>query len=366
MIIKSFRAENFRNIKKCSLSFGEGVNLLIGENAQGKTNAIEGIYMFARGKSFRKNEDKELIKFGTEGFRISIEYEDKNGINTLEYALFGKEKRRKKNGYRIEKIADMIGNFKAVLFFPDDLSLIKGGPEERRAFLNVAITQCYISYMNAYSGYKKALENRNYLLKMASKGMLVDENEVYAWSLSMAEYASYIYLKRRDYIKRLEYYAKDIMKDISDGKEEISFIFESNIKEDNENNLTREEVRKIYERILTENISREMAAGVSLFGPHRDDVDIRINGVSSRSFASQGQQRTIVLSMKLAEGEVNREICGEYPVYLFDDVLSELDDKRQSYVLSGKLGKQIIITSCEKEKGKNIKNLIEVKGGYYN
>ena len=188
MILKRFKAENFRNIECCDISFDSGVNLLYGNNAQGKTNAVEGIYLFARGKSFRASEDKELIKFGADGFRIFIEYEDKKGINTLEYALFGRERRRRKNGYKIDKIKEMLGSFKAVLFYPDDLGLVKDSPEERRAFLNVAISQCYDSYITYYSNYKKALENRNCLLKLSSKGMYVDENELISWSHYMAEY----------------------------------------------------------------------------------------------------------------------------------------------------------------------------------
>ena len=168
MIIKSFRAQNFRNIEKCSLEFDKSVNLLLGENAQGKTNAVEGIYVFARGKSFRRGEEKDLVRFGSEGFNLSIEYEDKNGSNTLEYSVFGRERRRKINGYKVSKASEMIGNFKAVLFCPDDLTLVKGGPDERRDFLNVAISQCFPTYIGIYSDYKKALENRNAILKSAS------------------------------------------------------------------------------------------------------------------------------------------------------------------------------------------------------
>ena len=137
MQIKRFKATNFRNIESCDISFSEGVNYIYGDNAQGKTNAVEGIYTFARGKSFRASDDKELIKFGEQGFNIYIEYEDKNGVNSLEYSLFGKERRRKKNGYKIEKVKEMIGSFKAVLFYPDDLLLVKDSPERRRVFLNV-------------------------------------------------------------------------------------------------------------------------------------------------------------------------------------------------------------------------------------
>jgi len=362
MVITKFSAENFRNIESVSLNFTKGVNLLYGNNAQGKTNAVEGIYIFARGKSFRAKEDKELVKFDKEGFRISIDFESENGEEKLEYAFFGKERLRKKNGYKVNKIKEMIGSFKAVLFSPDDLSLVKDSPEERRNFLNVAISQIYPSYIDIYSKYKKTLENRNHILKEASSGRFYDEKEILAWSEYMAEYASYIYVMRRDFIKRCEFFAKDIMKDISDGKEELTLSYKSDVEEKEE----RKEIENCYKSIFSENTEKEKCAGITLYGPHRDDMEIKINGISARNFASQGQQRSVVLSLKLAEGEINREFSGEYPVFLFDDVLSELDEKRKKYILSGKKDKQIIISSCEKDE--NIffaDRIIKVSGGKY-
>ncbi len=362
MIIKRFVADGFRNINSCDIKFTFGTNYLYGNNAQGKTNAIEGIYIFARGKSFRSADDKDLLGFGKDGFRIYIEYEDKNGKNSLEYAFFGKERKRKKNGYSIKSVKEMIGSFRAVLFYPDHLGLVKDSPEQRRAFLNIAIGQCYPFYINCYSDYKSALENRNCLLKLMSKGMYVHEGELESWSASLAEYSSFVYIQRREYIKKLEVYAKKIMNEISDGREELSLIYKSDIEN---GSLTREEIRAEYLRIFTEYLERERAAGISLFGPHRDDMEILINGKSARHFASQGQQRSVVLSLKLAEGEVNREICGEYPVFLFDDVLSELDEKRKKYVLSGIKEKQIIITGCERDPDVNADNIIEVSSGEF-
>ncbi len=362
MIIKKLKAQNFRNIEKCSLDFYKGTNVLLGENAQGKTNVIEGIYMFARGKSFRRGDEKDLVKFGTDGFNISIEYEDRDGENVLEYAVFGRERRRKKNGYKISKASEMVGNFKAVLFSPDDLTLIKGGPDERREFLNVAISQCYPSYIHLYSDYKKALENRNHLLKNASKGLYFDENELLSWSEGLAEYASFIYVKRKEYLKKLEVYAKEMMRKISDGKEEIELFYKSDIDEI----FSGEEKEKIkleYVRIFSSNVEREKAAGVTLYGPHREDIVISVNGKDARIFASQGQQRSIVLALKMAEGEVSHELFSEYPVFLFDDVLSELDEKRRNFVLSDMSDRQVIITSCEEIKTEG--KITYVKGGAF-
>lgn len=360
MIIKSFRAQNFRNIEECSLEFDEKVNILLGENAQGKTNAVEGIYLFARGKSFRRGDEKDLVRFGAEGFSLSICYEDKYGENKLDYAVFGRERRRRKNGYKISKASEMIGSFKAVLFCPDDLTLVKEGPENRREFLNVAIAQCYPSYVGIYSDYKKALENRNAILKNASKGLYYDEGELIAWSENLAEYASHIYLYRKEYLKKLEVYAKKFMADISDGKEDLTLFYKSDIEESSED-ISRAEIKERYKEIFTVSLRREIGAGVTLFGPHREDMVIYLNEKDSRIFSSQGQQRSIVLSLKMAEGEVSRELFSEYPVFLFDDVLSELDEKRQSFVLSGMRDRQIIITSCEplRTAGK----VITVSGG---
>ena len=349
MIIKRLTAENFRNIESCDIEFGRGVNLLHGKNAQGKTNAVEAIYLFSRGRSFRAREDKDLVRFGTEGFRLRIEYEDKDGDGSLEYALFGRERRRRKNGYKVSKVTEMLGSFKAVLFYPDDLGLVKDGPEERRGFMNVAAAQCFPAYMKHYSDYKLALENRNAILKLAAKGIYFDEREFISWSESMAEYASYIYMARAEYVKRLEVHAKGVLADISSGEEELSLSYKSDIA-DGTKLTDRLAVRDEYVRIFTENSEKERLAGVSLYGVHRDDLEIFINGKSARLFASQGQQRSIVLALKLAEGEVTREMCGEYPVFLFDDVLSELDETRRKYVLDGVGERQIIITSCEPDE----------------
>ena len=363
MIIKSFTAKNFRNIESCEIKFSESVNLLYGNNAEGKTNAIEGIYLFARGKSFRGETDKELIKFGNEGFYLKIDFEDKLGLSELEYSVYGRETRRKKNGQKLSTQRELVGSFRAVLFSPDDLLLVKGSPELRRGFLNVAIGQIKEIYISCYSNYKKALDNRNRILKNAQKGGFCDENELISWSEYMAEYAASIYLLRKEYIKKLEYYSYSFMKEISDGKEDITFEFISDIDGDFNDEIS---VKNEYKRIFTVNTEKEKAVGTSLYGPQRDDIDIKINGKSSRSFASQGQQRSIVLALKLAEGEVSREFSGEYPVFLLDDVLSELDDKRRNYLISGLKKRQIIMTSCEADREKLMpEKVILVENGKY-
>ena len=358
MKIKSFKAENFRNIEKCNIEFTDGVNLIYGGNALGKTNVIEGIYFFSRGRSFRSAQEKDMVKYGADGFRISLEYDSLDGESLVEYASFGREKRRRRNGYPIKSAKEMVEGFKAILFHPDNLTLVKGGPEERRAFINIAAAQYYPVYISDYSRFAAALENRNALLKNASKGLYVDDAELYAWSKSMAEYAARIYVTRTEYLKKLEVYVREIGLKISGGKEEISFEYKSDVEVGGD----REAVKKEYHRCLTFSLDREKAVGTSLYGPQRDDIIIKINGQPTRGFASQGQQRSIVLAMKLAEGEVIRDIFGEYPVFLLDEMLSELDETRRKFVLDSLEGKQTVITACECDEMKPLaKNLIEIE-----
>ena len=362
MKIKRFKAEDFRNIGKCDIEFTDGVNLIYGGNALGKTNVIEGIYLFSRGKSFRTAQEKDMVRYDAPGFRVAIDYESLDGECSLEYASFGREKRRRRNGYPVKSVKEMIEGFKAILFHPDNLSLVKGGPEERRAFLNVAAAQYYPAYISDYTRFQTALDNRNALLKAASKGQYVDDAEIIAWSESMAEYASYIYRTRIEYLKKLEVYVRVIGLKISDGKEEISFEYKSDI----ETETDREGVEQEYRLILTSNLEKEKIVGSSLYGPQRDDIIIKINGQPTRGFASQGQQRSIVLSMKLGEGEVIKDTFGEYPVFLLDEMLSELDEKRRKFVLDSLDGKQTVITACECEEMKPLaRNLIEIKDGKY-
>ena len=333
--------------------------------------------MFSRGKSHRTSDDREMIRFGTDGFRIGIEYEDSDGIQTLEYACFGRERARKKNGYKISRVAEMIGSFKSVLFYPDNLEIVRDGPDERRSFLNVAVSQVFPSYLGYYTRYKEALEARNKLLKL-SRDRYVAREEIEAWSRSMAEYASYIYVLRVEYLKKLEVYTAERARELSGGKETITLEYKSDVDISSvrgdkvytdleiPTDIDRALVAGEYYRILTAEIERESAVGSSLWGPHRDDVIIKIDGVAARSFASQGQKRSIVLALQLAEGEVLRELFGAYPVFLFDDVLSELDEERRRYIIEGMRDRQIIITSCEADEIKEFADcVIEVEGGKY-
>lgn len=361
MTLKDISLRNFRNVESCSVSFSPGINFLVGENAQGKTNLLEALYLFARGKSFRGASDAELIRFGQAGWSAELTFHDGARDQTLRYLYDGARRQRFRNGAPVDKAGEMIGLFRAVLFCPDHLQMIKGSPEGRRNFLNVGLSQIDPEYLARYAKYQKFLDNRNALLKDAHHGRGFDRFEFFWFCENMSEQATYIHWHRVEYLKRIEAHAARILREISSEREELTLSYESEIIP---KGPTYKDLNDAYDWKLAKNISRECAAGYSLFGVHRDDVDVKIGGVSARSFASQGQQRSIVLALKLAEGEVARECCGSYPVFLFDDVLSELDETRRAYIFKGAEDKQIVVTSCERETY-SAKKTVTVKGGTY-
>ncbi len=373
MILQRFTALRYRNIRESELSFSPGMNLLSGENAQGKTNVLEGIYFFARGKSFRGAADGEQVLFGERGFSLSLSYLSGGRENTLAYRFENGKREREKNGYTVSSASEMIGSFRAVLFYPEHLSLVKGGPAERRLFLNVAVSQLDGVYIRRLSAYQKQLENRNILLKNAQKTGYLDRDLLDSFSEGMAAAAAYIHLRREEYIERLLPYAEDFLSLLSGGRERLILSYESSlgthgaeIIRDKESKDREKALCEAYFRLFCGHIGREIAAGTTLFGIQRDDMEIKIGERDARLYASQGQQRSVVLALKLGEGEVAREVGGEYPVYLFDDVLSELDEARRLSVLSMGGDRQMIVTSCEAGAlGRYAAREIRVENGVY-
>lgn len=358
MVLTSFRAQHFRNIEACELLFTPGVNLLLGENAQGKTNVLEGVYLFARGKSFRGGTERELTKFGTDGFSLGITFRDERREQTLRYTYEGGSRRREKNGAPV-RLGEMLGVFRAVLFYPEHLQIVKGAPEKRRDFLNIAVSGVDPTYIPLYANYVKILENRNALLKQASRGMAVDRDELVAWSESLAAVAADIYIRRRAYLLGFAPMAEEMLRSLSEERETLVLSPEADTGAE-----TLVDAEGDYRACFLSHLDRECAAGCTLFGPHRDDVKMMLSGLDARVYASQGQQRSIVLALKLAEGEYARRVTGEYPVFLFDDVMSELDARRRSFLLGLGGGRQLILTSCE-EAGPAAENVIRVSGGNY-
>lgn len=361
MRLKQIELENFRSAVKEQISFGDGVNLLYGSNAAGKTNVLEAIYFFARGRSFRGGRDADLTRFGEKGFSLGIEYEKNTRIETLGYRYYDGARQRTHNGVKIG-VKEAIGSFCAVLFCPDHLAIIKRTPAERREFLNVALSQLSGEYIAALTKHKKLLENRNALLKSEEA---FDPSLMESYNEEFAAVNAKLCVMRREYVARLEESMVKTVADISGGRESVKLFYKSDIPAE----LSREnEIKQRYERLLSESLTREQAAKMTLYGIQRDDLEFFVNEKEARQFASQGQQRSIALALKIGEGEILSAEKGEEPVYLLDDVLGELDEDRKAYILSRTGGRQFIVTACEKSDYDSligVKKIRVEKGRYY-
>ena len=335
MVCKRISYRNYRNIQQAEILPSEGVNVFIGDNAQGKTNALEGIYYFARGKSFRGAKDKELVRIGCTDASLQMEFSG-SGRDRFHEITFFTEGRRvcRKEGVNIRRMSEFIGSFRAVLFSPEHLSMVKEGPSERRNFADIAISQLFPAYVSALTSYQKLLVERNAVLKEPDAPSFKDTLEVF--SLRLASEAAVIASYREKYFAMLSEKVSLLLSDMTEGREKVLLSYEDGRSEEE------------YVRLLTCNTEKEIRAGSTLYGTHKDDLLITLNGKDARVFASQGQQRSIALAMKLGEGEISCSETGEYPVFLLDDILSELDDRRKNYVLNGLCGRQVIITTCER------------------
>ena len=324
MFIKKLMLINYRNYKELNIDFGKYVNVFMGDNAQGKTNILEAIYYCGFAKSHRTSRDKELINWNGEGSYLSLSVgkdrlDKKIDINILKNG----KKAIKVNSIKINKIGELFGNFNVVMFSPEDLKIIKDSPGVRRRFIDMELCQLNKKYYYNLVQYNKVLNERNIVLK--NRNLSSEMLDIY--DLQLAAYGEYIVKHRIDYLKKLNLYGEEIHKDITLGKEKIEFKYVSSIK--NFDNIQND----FYE-LLKKNRKKDMEKGMSTVGPHRDDFSVFINQVETKSYGSQGQQRTAVLTMKFSSLKIIKEITGEYPVLLLDDVLSELDFNRKKYILS--------------------------------
>ncbi|MBZ4646137.1 MAG: replication and repair protein RecF [Petroclostridium sp.] len=345
MHVSNIKLSNYRNYNYADIDFGKGINVIYGNNAQGKTNILESIYLFATGKSHRTNRDKELIRFGYDYANIKMSFLSKDECKTGEMVLSQNQKKRIKiNEIPINRIGELMGFFNAVMFSPEDLNLIKEGPSLRRRFLDVCISQMRPAYFYNLQQYMKVLEQRNNLLKTISKKSSLQDT-LSVWDEKLMEYGAKIILYRALFIKKIQEIAKSIHFNITQGAEQLDVQYLPNVEIGETNQLA--EIKKLFEKILNANKRKEVDTGITLTGPHRDDVDFIVNNISVKNFGSQGQQRTAVLSLKMAEMEFMKEDLGEYPVLLLDDIMSELDHQRQEYILRSMENKQVMITCTD-------------------
>lgn len=353
MIVKSLSFENFRNLKNGTVFPCEKVNVIYGENAQGKTNLLEAIWLFCGGHSFRSSKENEMIGFEKEFFKLKMEFFSEEREQNAEISYYQNKKNIRINGVEKNSSAYLTEKFSSVVFSPEHLTLIKRGPQIRRRFIDAAVCQQKVRYASLLSKYQQILNQRNALLKDISRHReLLDVLSI--WDDSLCSAGAEILRERCDYIKRIRKTAKEFHTGISFEKEnlDIEYIPTCDALEDDRLDQIREKLRSAMERSREEDIR----FGNTSVGPHRDDVDIRINGLSCRRYASQGQQRSAVLSLKLSEASLLSEKRGEKPVILLDDVLSELDGKRQDFLLNQIVDYQVFVTCCEESSKKQLKN----------
>lgn len=352
MKVKNLKLSNFRNISNIELNFDDEINVICGENAQGKTNIIEALWLFSGAKSFRNAKDGEFLKFGESIAKINTEYEFSGVQNNAEIVFEKDKKTAFFNDKKVKSTSSLAGKFYAVVFSPTDLNLVTDGPEKRRRFIDTSIGQLYPNYIEILRNYNRAVLQRNKVIKeyrydkTVSIMLDVFENEIF-------ENGKKIIVYRKRFIDMINKYVTDIYNGISCGKENIEIFY----------------VTKSKKTLSLENLklSREEDAysQSTSVGPHRDDIIFKINGIPARNFGSQGQKRSVALSLKIAGAEVLKEISGEYPVCLLDDVMSELDENRQNYILNHIRNWQSFITCCDTSNIENLKEgrVIKIKNG---
>ena len=351
MRINSLSLENYRNIIRCDLTPGEGVNLIVGDNAQGKTNLMEAIWLLTGEKTFRYGREHDIPRLDmdreTQRTRVYANVFAEGRDQELEYILWPR-RQVKINGITEPGRGAFSGKLCCVIFSPNHLSLVRDGPVERRDFLDGAISQLRPQYIKVLSDYNRALAQRSTLLREAFRDRSrLDLLPVFDYHV--ARLGSLIQVTRQSYLTRLAEYAAGFHRGISAGKEELSVRYTiggtgSGILDPEG---SREELEQALLSLLEQGREEDLRLGSTGVGPHRDDLALRLSGRAARNFASQGQQRSIVLSLKLAECEMIADTMHSQPVVLLDDVMSELDRSRREYLLGGLTGRQVFITACD-------------------
>ncbi|MDP4171267.1 MAG: DNA replication/repair protein RecF [Bacillota bacterium] len=344
MYIEQLSLRNYRNYEELNLEFDNNVNVFLGENAQGKTNVMESIYVLAMAKSHRTSNDKELIRWDEDYAKIEGRIQKQRGSIPMQLVISKKGKKAKCNHIEQQKLSQYIGNMNVVMFAPEDLHLVKGSPQVRRRFIDMEIGQVSAVYLHDMSQYQKILLQRNHYLKMLQINKKNDPVMLEILTEQFIQAAVKVTKKRFEFLRLLENWAQPIHEGISRGLETLKISYKPSVDVSEEQDLSK--MIKCFEEKFEKTKKREMERGITMFGPHRDDLVFYVNGRDVQTFGSQGQQRTTALSVKLAEIELIHSEIGEYPILLLDDVLSELDDYRQSHLLNTIQGKvQTFVTT---------------------
>lgn len=349
MIVKGLELNFFRNYSHLEAAFDDRVNLIYGDNAQGKTNLLEAVAYLSAARSHRARYDREMIMLDIDSAFIRGEIFSRNRDFTLEARLFrGRGRQLYSNGVRLKTAGELSGILNTVLFCPEDLSLIRAGAAERRKFLDGAICQLRPRYAQALAEYNRLYDHKTRILRDWPENPSILET-LDDFNLRMAQTGAIVIHYRAHFVKRLREHAPDIHADFSGGREGLELSYETVSTVTDPQAQPRELLPQLLEH-QERHRQAEIDSRQCLSGPHKDDLDVTIGGQSAKIYASQGQTRTAALSLKLAQREIFQEETGEWPVLLLDDVLSELDAKRQAFVLNRIRGGQVFITCCEEEK----------------
>lgn len=333
MHIENLKLTNYRNYESLQLQFSQNINVFIGENAQGKTNVMESIYVLAMGKSHRTSNDKELIRWNADYGKIEGEISRRYGVVPMELTISKKGKKGKVNHLEQSKFSEYIGQMNVVMFAPEDLNVVKGSPQVRRRFIDMEIGQISPIYLHDLLTFNKILKQRNHLLKI-HQGRQTLHNDVMfdVYTEQYVHAAVKVIRKRFEFMKLLQEWAEPIHDGISRGKEKLVIKYQSITGL--EESMDEKAMIEFLLAKLQDMKQKEIDRGLTLVGPHRDDLQFFVNDYDVQTYGSQGQQRTTALSLKLAEIELIKQETKEAPILLLDDVLSELDDHRQSHLLN--------------------------------
>lgn len=354
MFVKNLKLNKYRNYNFLDIRFCKGINIIYGDNAQGKTNIIESLFLCSSARSHRTKNDKELLQYGSEEYLVNILF-DKNDVEyKLDIFYQNKKKNIKLNGIRLEKIGKLMGNLLAVIFSPESIDMIKSGPQERRRFTDITLSQIKPMYFFYLQQYSKILSNRNKLLKdCIFRPSLKDTIDI--WDEALADVGAKIIKHRIDFTKQVDAIIEEKHKSLTNGLEKLHFKYNTFIKECND--LETNQIKKFFIENLKNNLSRDLRMSNTSIGPHRDDYRFILNDFDIKKFGSQGQQRSTVLSLKLAEIELIYNLTDVKPIVLLDDVMSELDLKRQMNLLKNLKDVQVFITTTDKLEW--INNIVE-------
>jgi DNA replication and repair protein RecF len=348
LYIKELKLKNYRNYHDLTIQFENKVNVILGENAQGKTNVMESIFVLAMAKSHRTSNDKELIRWNEEYAKIEGRVEKYNRSTELQLVISKKGKKAKLNHIEQEKLSQYVGAMNVIMFAPEDLNLVKGSPQVRRRFIDMEIGQVSAVYLHDLSRYQKIMQQRNHYLKLLQMKKQTDHTMLDVLTAQLCEAAAKIINKRLQFISELQKWAGPIHSGISRGLETLVIKYKPSVDVSEDLELTK--MIEVYEQKFAKIKEKEIERGATLAGPHRDDLAFYVNDHDVQTYGSQGQQRTTALSLKLAEIDLIHSEIGEYPILLLDDVLSELDDYRQSHLLNTIQGKvQTFVTTTSVE-----------------